>query len=102
MSHILRDLIPETFPRWKKIEVVNFNGRCVARAQRSGITIQIVRNETGWWTVTKFKGGQVLASKTTKRIPQAVTDKIIEHGGRWPGVRVPRQRTAAEPARSGG
>lgn len=97
MSHILRDLIPETFPRWKKVEALNINGRCIVRAQRNGITLQIVRDEAGWWTVTKFKGGRVLAQKTTKRMPSTVTDKIIQHGGRWPGA-IRRQRPALEPA----
>lgn len=90
----LGEILPPNFSRWN-MEAVNILGQCKVIARRNGITFTLVRDTDGWWHIEKLKGGRVLASKTTKRLPVEVAAAIQRKGGRWYGQ---RQRAARQPA----
>lgn len=92
----LGEILPPNFSRWN-IEVLNILGECKVIARRNGITFILACDTQGWWHIQKLKGGRVLASKTTKRLPAEVAAAIHRKGGRWYGSKQ-RQRAERQPA----
>lgn len=80
MTPALIGVIPDDFEVWK-MEAMTLNGSLVCVARRSVVTIMLVRDGDGWWTVTKMRGGQVLVRKQVKRMPAAIT-KLVERARR--------------------
>lgn len=90
MSPALIGVIPDNFHLWR-MESLTLNGRLVCTARRTGITLQLIRDPDGWWTVTKMRGGKVLTRKQVKDMPARIV-RMIE------GARPRRHRIARESA----
>jgi hypothetical protein len=71
-------LIPANFSSWS-IEVNTVVGRTVATARRCGVTIMLVHDEEGWWTVTKIHKGQIIGQRKAKRLPKRASAHIDNH-----------------------
>lgn len=69
--HAINALIPDDFDTWRG-RTITINGRTMFTARRAGITFTIVRDEHGWWTVTKIHGGKEVAQFVAKRLPSRV------------------------------
>lgn len=61
-------LIPENFADWR-MDATKINGRIICTARRTGVTLQLIRETDGWWTVTKWHQGRETYSKRVRRLP---------------------------------
>lgn len=75
MSPALIGVIPDNFEVWRK-QTMTLNGRVVCTARRTAITIMLVKDEAGWWTVSKLRGGQVLVRKQLKDMPDEIVQMV--------------------------
>lgn len=76
LRHAVRDVLPDSFDGWTK-HSVRILGQTTFTARRTGVTIQVIQDAKGWWHLTKIHKGQVVAAKTTKRLPSDVTAVVF-------------------------